>query len=179
MKRKLAIDIDNTIWDLISPWLTCYNEAFNDNVKYEDIVRYDFFDITSKASKEEIFKFLSTDELWKSVVPYKYSYEYLEKFNKEYDLYIVTNTSYKTPKIKFDRLFELFPFLTEDQLVIIANKSLLLVDIMVDDCVDHLLGGNYVKFLIDVPYNRNIEENNSILRVKDLKEVYNYLHHIN
>ena len=101
MKRKLAIDIDNTIWDLISPWLTCYNEAFNDNVKYEDIVRYDFFDITSKASKEEIFKFLSTDELWKSVVPYKYSYEYLEKFNKEYDLYIVTNTSYKTPKIKF------------------------------------------------------------------------------
>lgn len=178
MKRKIAVDIDNTIWDLISSWLKCYNEAFNDNVKYEDIVRYDFFNITSKASKEEIFKFLATDELWKSVVPYKYSYEYLEKFNKEYDLYIVTNTSYKTPRTKFDRLFELFPFLDEDQLVITANKQLLFVDIMVDDCVDHLMGGNYMKFLIDAPYNRDAI-NNSIIRVKDLKDVYNYLHHIN
>lgn len=178
MKRKLAVDIDNTIWDLVSPWIDLYNKSYDDNIRYEDIIRYDFFNITSKASKEEILNFLSTDELWNSVEPYKESYEYLEKLNNEYELYIVTNTSYKTPKSKFDRLFSLFPFLNEDQLIIISNKQLLNIDIMVDDCVDHLHGGNFIKLLIDSPYNRNGCIDKEIIRVKDLKDVYMYLENI-
>lgn len=175
MKRKLAVDIDNTIWDLVSPWIDLYNRSYDDNVKREDITRYDFFTITSKASKEEILNFLSTEEIWQSVEPYKESYEYLEKLNNEYELYIVTNTSYKTPKAKFDRLFSLFPFLSEDQLVIISNKQLLNIDIMVDDCIDHLQGGKFIKFLIDEPYNRSYCDDKEIIRVNDLKDVYIHL----
>ena len=178
MKRKIAVDIDNTIWDLVSPWIDLYNRSYDDNVEREDITRYDFFTITSKASREEILNFLSTEDIWQSVEPYKESYEYLEKLNNEYELYIVTNTSYKTPKAKFDRLFSLFPFLSEDQLVIISNKQLLNIDIMVDDCMDHLCGGNFIKFLIDEPYNRNECEDKEIIRVKNLKEVYMYLNNI-
>lgn len=39
MKRKLAVDIDNTLWDLIRPWIGLYNVLYKDDVQYEDITQ--------------------------------------------------------------------------------------------------------------------------------------------
>lgn len=178
MKRKLAVDIDNTIWDLISPWLIFYNKAFDDNLEYKDIVQYDFFNINSKASREDVIKLLEINDIWDIIQPYENTYEYLEKLNNEYELYLVTSTSYKTPKAKFDKLFSLFPFINEDQLILISNKKLLNVDIMIDDCIDNLVGGKYTKLLIDAPYNRDYKKTD-IIRIKDLKDAYLFLYPIN
>ena len=178
MKRKLAVDIDNTLWDLIRPWIRIYNVLYKDNVDYEDITEYEFFHMLKVNNKSDMLDLLTSKQFWTSVFPYENSYEYLRKLNDEFELYIVTSTSYKTPKEKFDRLFNMFDFLKEDQLVITSHKDLLNVDIMVDDCVDHLTEGNYMKFLIDAPYNRDVEDN-TIIRVDDLKGVYDYLHELN
>ena len=174
MKRKLAVDIDNTIWDLVSAWIVCYNFIYNDTVKYEDIIEYDFFNITNKATREEMFDILSSDWFWAFIDPYKYSKEYLEKLNNEFDLYIVTSTSYKTSHKKFDRFFDLFPFIKEDQLIITTHKDLLNVDIIIDDYINNLSNDNHLKFLIDQPYNKKINDK-SIIRVNNLKDVYYYL----
>lgn len=178
MKRKLAVDIDNTLWDLIRPWIRLYNILYKDDVQYEDITQYEFFDKLKTESKSEMLNLLTSEGFWTSVLPYENSYEYLRKLNDEYELYIVTSTSYRTPKDKFDRLFDIFDFLTEDQLIITSNKTLLNIDIMVDDCIDHLTEGNYMKFLIDAPYNRSVNDD-TIIRVDDLKDVYDYLHKLN
>ena len=45
---------------------------------------------------------------------------------------------------------------------------------MIDDCIDCLVGGDYMKLLIDTPYNKNIADS-SLIRVKDLKEAYEFL----
>ena len=178
MKRKLAVDIDNTIWDLVTPWLTYYNRIYEDNIKYDDIKKYEFFDIIKNATRNEMLNLLNQEEFWDSVVPYSESFEYLKKLNEEYELYIVTSTSYKTPRKKFDKLFSYFNFLTEDQLIITSKKYLLNVDILIDDCVECLAHGNYIKLLIDSPYNKDISDN-TIIRIKNLKDAYNYLHTLN
>lgn len=174
MKRKLAVDIDNTIWDLVSPWIEYYNHKFNDDIQYSDIIKYDFFDITKKATKEEMFNIISSDNFWAFINPYKYSKKYLEKLNNEFELYIVTSTSYKTSYKKFERFFSLFPFLKEDQLIITSHKNLLNIDIIVDDYISHLSNDNHMKFLIDQPYNKDVNDK-SIIRVNNLKDVYYYL----
>ena len=58
MITKVGIDIDNTIWDLVSPWLEWYNILYLDDIKYEQINEYNFFDMTTKATKKEIFDIL-------------------------------------------------------------------------------------------------------------------------
>ena len=174
MKRKLAVDIDNTIWDLITPWLNYYNKRHNDDVKYEDVTEYSFFDIIKNITREEMLGLLTENEFWLEVIPYPDSYKYLKKLNDEFELYIATSTSYKTPREKFDKLFTFFDFLEEDQLIITSKKQLLNVDIMIDDCIDCLVGGDYMKLLIDTPYNKNIADS-SLIRVKDLKEAYEFL----
>lgn len=174
MKRKLAVDIDNTIWDLITPWLNYYNKRHNDDVKYEDVTEYSFFNIIKNITREEMLGLLTENEFWSEVIPYPDSYKYLKKLNDEFELYIATSTSYKTPREKFDKLFTFFDFLEEDQLIVTSKKQLLNVDIMIDDCVDCLIGGHYIKLLIDTPYNKNIVDS-SLIRVKDLKEAYEFL----
>ena len=62
MKRKLAVDIDNTIWDLITPWLNYYNKRHNDDVKYEDVTEYSFFDIIKNITREEMLGLLTENE---------------------------------------------------------------------------------------------------------------------
>ena len=56
MITKVGIDIDNTIWDLVSPWLEWYNILYLDDIKYEQINEYNFFDMTTKATKKEMFE---------------------------------------------------------------------------------------------------------------------------
>lgn len=174
MKRKLAVDIDNTIWDLVTPWLNYYNRRHNDDVKYEDVTEYSFFDIIKNITREEMLGLLNENEFWSEVKPYPGSYKYLKKLNDEFELYIATSTSYRTPREKFDKLFTFFDFLTEDQLITISKKQLLNVDIMIDDCVDCLTSGNYTKLLIDTPYNRDVADD-TLIRVKDLKDAYEFL----
>ena len=62
MITKVGIDIDNTIWDLVSPWLEWYNILYLDDIKYEQINEYNFFDMTTKATKKEMFDILHTSE---------------------------------------------------------------------------------------------------------------------
>ncbi len=160
---------------MVKPWISVYNYRYNDNIIYDDIIKYDFFNITSKATKEDMFNILNKDSFWDSVRPYKYSYEYLEKLNKEFDVYIVTSTSYKTTHRKFEMFFKHFDFIEEHQLIITSRKQLMNVDVMIDDCIDCLRYGDYHKILIDAPYNRDINDN-KIIRVKDMREAYDVIH---
>jgi 5'(3')-deoxyribonucleotidase len=178
MKRKLAVDIDNTIWDLVSSWIEYYNNKYDDNVKASNITKYAFFDLTKKATKEEMFDILCVDDFWSTVNPYRYSEEYLRKLNKEFDLYIVTSTSYKTSRKKFERFFELFPFLDEHQLIITHHKEIIDVDIIVDDCPINLTNTDHIRFLINQSYNKSVKDE-SIIRVNDLREVYYYFFNTN
>ena len=76
MKRKLAVDIDNTLWDLIRPWIGLYNVLYKDDVQYEDITQYEFFDRLKTESKSEMLNLLTSEGFWDSVFPYENSYEY-------------------------------------------------------------------------------------------------------
>lgn len=176
MINKVGIDIDNTIWDLVSPWIEWYNLLYLDDIKYEQITKYNFSDITSKATEKELFEILHIPEFWNYVKPYNDSYDVLKKFNDEFELYIVTKTSYKTPTKKFDNFFNYFPFLSEKQLINTSNKSILNVDTLIDDYPKNLEGINTYKFLIDTPYNKEYKD---CLRVKNLSEAYDIINFLN
>lgn len=43
MLDKIAVDLDNTIWDTHNPYLNIYNKKYNKNIKIEDIIKWGFF----------------------------------------------------------------------------------------------------------------------------------------
>ena len=173
-KKRVALDLDGVIWDLVKPWVSEYNKKYNDNIQIEDIKEYILSNTLTKATPEELSAILLEDGFWDKVLPFSNSYEYLEKLNNEFEIYIATKTDYKLYEIKVKRLLELFPFIKQDQIICIYNKIILDVDWLVDDYEDNLLGGKFNKIILDASYNRNIPYSNWY-RAKDLKDVYNII----
>lgn len=167
-KKIIALDLDGVIWDLVGPWVHIYNILYDDDVKVEDIKEYKLSETLSKATSEELHNILLQESFWNYVFPFEYSFEYLNKLNNEYNLYIATKTDYRIFGIKVNRFLKLFPFMKSEQIICIDNKSLLNIDWLVDDCVDNL-NGNYNKILLDASYNRSTNE---FIRANNLKEVY-------
>ena len=173
-RQKIALDLDGVIWDLVKPWVAEYNKKYNDNIQVEDIGEYILSNTLKKATPEELSAILLEPNFWDKVLPFSNSYEYLEKLNTEFEVYIATKTDYKLYEIKVERLLQLFPFLKQDQIICTYNKRILDVDWLVDDYEDNLLGGKFNKIILDASYNRNIPYLNWY-RAKDLKDVYNII----
>ena len=132
-KQKIALDLDGVIWDLVKPWVAEYNKKYNDNIQVEDIGEYILSNTLKKATPEELSAILLEPNFWDKVLPFSNSYEYLEKLNTEFEVYIATKTDYKLYEIKVERLLQLFPFLKQDQIICTYNKRILDVDWLVDD----------------------------------------------
>ena len=67
-KIKIGIDLDNTIWELVTPWLALYNQIANDNVQLNDITEYDINKFVK--SPETLHYILEMPNFWDSVELY-------------------------------------------------------------------------------------------------------------
>lgn len=158
-KKKIAIDVDGVLYDLVTPWLNLYNEVYDDTLKLNNIEQYDLSKYT-KCSKKEMNELLQDSSIWKQIKLYRGVKKYINLLNDspEVDLFLVTATSYKACKNKFDRLFELLPMLDENQLVITSRKDLIGANFFIDDWEDNLremaLTKCGVPILVTQPYNK-------------------------
>lgn len=78
-----------------------------------------------------------------------------------------------------DLLFRRFPFISWDQVIITSRKQLIKGDVLIDDGIHNLEGGDYIKILMTAPHNRDYDaEANGMIRVynwKQIEEVINQL----
>ena len=71
-----------------------------------------------------------------------------------------------------DLLFRWFPFITWDQVIIAKRKQLIRGDVLIDDGIHNLEGGEYIKILMTAPHNRSYDaEGNGMIRVNSWKEI--------
>lgn len=87
---------------------------------------------------------------------------------------IVTTSNYQTMAAKMEQvLFHYFPFLTWNDVIITAHKQLIKGDVLVDDGIHNLEGGDYFKILMTAPHNRNYDaDKNGMYRVSSWSETY-------
>lgn len=70
-------------------------------------------------------------------------------------------------------LFKYFPFISWNDVIIIAHKQLIKGDVLVDDGVHNLEGGDYAKILVDSPHNRGYDaEANGMIRLNNWDDIY-------
>lgn len=160
-KVKIAFDLDDVLIDTIPSWLNTINERFGTNKKQEDIQNWsisNFFkeDIEKGLlSKEEIYYPLIEDDFWKKVKPIDGMYDMLLALKDldKCDIYLATASNYQTIKSKLVNC--VFPyygdFFNEDNIILTKDKSILNVDILVDDYF-----GNINSFLKNNPYSMGI-----------------------
>ena len=153
---KIGVDMDDTINSLVERWIEKYNEDYDDNVKIEDIKSWDIGDYT-KAGKD-FYKYLGDGETFKNLSIKEGAAEVIEKLCENNEVYIVTaNTSYNTgvcdDKVNFIKKF--MPFFPIKNIIFINNKSLLDLDVLIDDGLHNFEEFKGTRVVFDRPWNQD------------------------
>lgn len=175
---KIGIDLDDTLWDFLPLWLAKFRELTGYEIYPNDVKSWDIANYVPTDLKSILFNIiLDCPDIWGEVQPKPYAQQVLNSLlnTSNLEVFIITATDYRVASNKFERMFELFPELTKENLIITKRKDLINVDLMIDDNPDNL-NGNYIGILFDAPHNQNI---NKYLRAKSWIDIYKFINTLN
>ena len=173
----IGVDLDDVLWDLMSTWISRYNDMVDDNLTVEDIKSWDVAQYIKRGTEGILNYIPQQNDFWEDVEPIPDSKEYLQQLIKDgYLIYVVTASSHTNLKEKMSRFYSLFPFIEEEHVVIIHRKQMMDLDMLIDDKPGNLEDANYLKVLFDRPHNRSFDEDKiSAVRLKTWPEIYKYI----
>jgi len=174
-KLRILVDMDQVLNNLLDWWVEYLNARYGANANVRDIRKWDLSCIYPALTKEEVDRPISEDAFWGGLSTKPHSVETMEKMVGDgHEVYVVTAASvYLTIPAKIDWLLANYPFLRWGNVVIANKKQIISGDVLIDDAIHNLEGGDYFKILIDSPNNTGYDaEANGMVRASDLKEAY-------
>ena len=184
-KKKIIIDFDDTIYKSI--FIYKINEFLGTDYKLEDFKTYFLEGIVPDNKKEDFYKFLTGQDLYKEDLLFEDVIDVIKKLNDIYDVYICSGcVIFNSPKNsgpvflhKYNCLLRNFPFLNPFKFIFTQSKDLVDADIIIDDNPDYLKKDRETKIMFDSYHNRELSEDylkeNNIIRAKNWKEIENIL----
>lgn len=167
-KLTILVDMDDVLDDLLPAWVSYLNQTYGTNVTTNDIRSWDMMQSFPHLTKSQVFSPLDRSDFWDTVRPKEGAADVLQEWIREgHRVLVVTSSHYASIAAKMTRvLFRYFPFLQWNNVIVTADKTLIKGDILIDDGVHNLIGGAYVKILMDSPHNRRYPaEANGMYRV--------------
>lgn len=180
-KLTILVDMDDTIENLSEAWVAYLNNRYGTSVSVSDISSWDISQAFPTLSKSEIYGALKETELWGAVKPLPGAVKYLKKLVEDgNEVFIVTASHPDTVEAKMNLvLFQYFPFIPYQNVIISSRKQMISGDILIDDGV-HNLGGKYMGMLFTANHNRTVSDDElselNAVRVNNWKEVYELIH---
>lgn len=152
----ILVDMDDVLDDLLPAWVTYLNKEHGTKVSPSNIRSFDMTKAFPNLNKPLIFAPLDLPDFWDTVPPKEGAAEVLEEWIRDgHRVLVVTASHYASINAKMTRvLFRYFPFLQWHNVIVTADKTLIRGDILIDDGIHNLAGGDYVKILMDAPHNR-------------------------
>ena len=167
----ILVDMDDTIEQLLAAWIDKLNAMYGYAVTPEDSTDWDVSKAFPGLTREQVYDVPRHNDFWKDVEPVPGAAEVMQRWIADgHDVYIVTASQYESiPGKMRDLLFRCFPFIAWDHVIITSHKQMLRADVLIDDGVHNLEGGDYAKILVDAPYNRHYDAASG-----GMKRVYNW-----
>ena len=177
-KLTILVDMDEVLDNLLEAWVSYLNKRHNTNANMENKETWSLKGLYPSLTEDEIDQPLYDNDFWKTLTPKPYSVEYLHRMIRDgHEVYIVTATHiYQTLPAKIDWLFLNYPYLAWESIITTNKKQIVMGDVLIDDAVHNLEGGNYIKMLYDCPHNRKYDaEGNGMIRVYNLMDAYDVI----
>ena len=170
----ILVDMDDTIEQLLKEWIRSVNEKFGRSAAVDEVKSWNVAAVYPGLSWEDVYMVTVEPGFWGRVEPIPGAAEGLKKLmDRGHDVMIVTATYYESvPEKMRDLLFKYFPFLSWDQVIITSRKQLIKGDVLIDDGIHNLEGGDYAKVLMTAPHNQHYDaEANGMIRVHHWTEI--------
>lgn len=152
----ICVDIDNILNNLTEKVIEVYNTRNNKDIQMASITSYNFYDCLSREDANDIIDLFKEKSLWDSLKPLEGSQNGLKQLLKMgHKVYLATATDTLNFDWKVAWIKQYYPFIPEDNIIRIIDKSLLKCDVLVDDCLDNLIGSFAERITLDYPWNHN------------------------
>ena len=153
----ILVDIDSTITNFGEILLLANNQLYNTSYSYTDITSYDWFDQTFTNP----WKPTAYQCFWNTVEVNPAAVTTIESWAKQgHQIYLVTASHFNDMLgYKIRKTLEPFnPELINERNVVIAqDKSVIMGDTMIDDCVDNLIDFNGAHICYAQPWNQHYD----------------------
>lgn len=174
-KMVVLVDIDGVINDLPEKWDAYLCNKYGERGRSElGVIHYDMHKNYSRLEREEVYEALSNPEFWETVEFKKEAIEYLNNLLREKDIRLVicTSTLIKNVGWKWDKLRKAIPKLSQRDLVVCWDKSLIRGDVLIEDCLENAEKFVGQSILLDASYNKCDEDLAGVHRTKDWDGIY-------
>jgi 5'(3')-deoxyribonucleotidase len=152
----ICIDIDNCLNNLTEKVLALYNSQTGKNIQISDVTTYNFYDCLPQEDAKGITELFVSKELWDTLTPLPGSQNTLKQLiNNGHQIYLATATDFINFEWKCNWINQFYPFIPTDNIIRIMNKSLLNVDVLIDDCLDNLITSYAYRVCMDYPWNKS------------------------
>ena len=178
---RIAIDFDGTLFPTIEKVFEIYNKCHGTNVNLSQITAYSLYDSFSADVADELLELFVEKDVYNNLQPYKGSIRTIKTLvERGHEIYIATSSDIRNMEWKEELLQKHFPFIPKDNLIRIHNKSLLNVDVLVEDKLDNLRSTFADRICFDQPWNRDVDVDYvySISRVHNWGEILNAISNI-
>ena len=177
----ILVDMDDTIEYLLKAWVQGVNEAYGYRASYNDVRDWDVTRAFPGLTRAQVYEIPMRPGFWASVEPIPGAAEALKRLmDAGHEVLIVTATPFESVPEKIGGwLFAHFPFLKWDQVIVAGKKQYIRGDVLIDDGVHNLEGGDYVKILMTAPHNVAYNaEAHGMIRVHSWAEIETVLEKI-
>lgn len=176
---KIAIDIDNTIIRTTATLVHYINERLPVNLKMSDITTYSIESALPEQYRWIVEAGFRDKLMWKEVTLLPSAVEVIELlYNERHDIWFATSSLPENLRKKINHLSRNLPFFPEDfvwrHTINLQDKSLLNVDVLIDDCLGYLLHPDrkYVSIVLDYPWNQTKGNIPNLLRAYSWWSIY-------
>lgn len=170
MRKRLAVDQDQVLADLLTEWVSRYNYDYNDNLKPNEITEWNWSHIVKPECGDKIYSYLDDPDLFLNLPVIKDSQSVLEQISNKYEIFVVTAPwNYENIKPKWLWLKKHFDFIPEKNYVFTRTKSIVNADWLIDDKPANFSGFQGEALLFDAPHNQNETEYTRVLNWKEIE----------
>jgi 5'(3')-deoxyribonucleotidase/uncharacterized protein with PQ loop repeat len=169
-KLRIAIDMDETICDILPKHLRLYNEAFGENVTVADLDGRELEDFVPKERAAATEQMILERSFFSDLPVLPNAREVVKELSERHEVFIATAamdvpTSFDA---KYAWLREHLPFIPTTHLIFCGDKGALDMDYLIDDRARHFARFRGQGLLFSAPHNR---AETRYTRVNDWAEV--------
>lgn len=178
----IGIDIDNVIVNTTEAMLKYINERLPVNLSLTDIKEYSIEKFVPAPFDWIVENGFRDKSFWKQVQMIPMAAKMIRRLYEEgHELYFVTSSLPENLRKKIKHLTRNtgLPIEYVDAHVVnIQRKQLLKLDVLIDDCYDNIIGGDYFGICYKYPWNWNRGEHSNIKFAENWQQIYNLIQQI-
>ena len=155
MRKRIAIDMDETLVDTLSRHIQWYNEEFNQQLTKADLAGAKIYQRVPAEHVARVRAYPDDTRFFADLVPHDNAIAVIQTLHEHYEVVIATAamehpTSFTA---KYEWLVQHLPFLSPMNFIFCGKKYLVNADYLIDDSARHFVGFKGTGVLYTAPHN--------------------------